>query len=327
MNFTLEKELDLQDELFDASYHPTNSNLIAVTTISGNVHILESFAPKLILKRHHKGTPIRRVRFDTNGRMITIARTVKVYDLETNTSTYKLIRDDDLKTSFYSLKSLANNFIAAGDDDGHLMVWDTRTSNNKPLFKASDCDQYISDIDAQYEGRRLIVCTSGEGTLTAYDMRNRKMIEPQSELFEAGFQCLRLDNLHKKVIVGGEDCALYIFNQDEWAHTSDKFALARNCNIECLDMNSESLIFAGCSDGRVRVARLWPHIIISSYRARAPIDSVQAHSELQQLIACGENYLNVINYEEVEEDSEEEEKEKKKKTNETSSKSDFWQDI
>jgi len=202
-----------------------------------------------------------------------------------------------------------SNVISAGDDDGAVFVWDTRTSD-APVFSSFDCEQYISDIDGKFEARRLMVCTSGEGTLTAYDLRAKRMIEPQSELFEAGFQCVKLVDSNKKVVIGGEDGAVYVFNQNEWSHTSGKYAISsdlRNrgkCSIDSIDKLPDTDIFlAGCSDGKMRSLTLWPHNIIGeiSLCKKSPIESLHVSpvEGQNQIVVSGENYINIVEFEDA----------------------------
>lgn len=250
--------------------------------------------------------------------MVTIAKTAKIHDLTTNQTTHTLKRDDSKATTFYSVRPFGNNIIGAGDDDGGIFVWDSRTPA-MPIFSSNDCEQYISDIDGKFESRKLIVCTSGEGTLTAYDMRANKMIEPQSELFEAGFQCLTLTDVNKKVVIGGEDGAIYVFNQNEWAHTSGKFAISSDaqnrgkCSIDCLEMMKDNSTFlVGCSDGKMRSLTLWPHEILSenTFCKRSPIESIHINprTERPNLILSGDNYIDIVNY--IEQDEQEDDVEK-----------------
>lgn len=247
--------------------------------------------------------------------MVTIAKTVKVHDLNSNQTINTLKRHDDKPPTLYSLMPLSTNIICAGDDDGSIFVWDTRTSDSKPTFTSSDCGQYISDIDGRYDSRRLIVCTSGEGTLTAYDLRTNKKIEPQSELFEAGFQCVKMVELNKKVVIGGEDGAIYVFNQNEWAHTSGKFAISddtRNrgkCSIDGIEMIPDSSVFvAACSDGRIRSLTLWPHRLFDETVVckRSSLESIHINPNEGKLemVVSGENYINIVNYEEKSSDEE-----------------------
>lgn len=276
---------------------------------------IENGLVKSKIRRHHKGSPIRKVRFNNEGHMVTIAKTVKVYDLASNETTCTLKRDDGKKVQFYSVKPFGHNIISSGDDDGGIFVWDKRTPN-EPIFSAYDCEQYISDIDGKFETRRQMLCTSGEGTLTAYDLRAKKMIEPQSELFEAGFQCMKLDNDNKKVVIGGEDGALYVFNQNEWAHTSGKFAISSDvqnrgrCSIDCIDtIPGSSIYLVGCSDGKMRSIRLWPHQVISekAFCGKSSLESIHVNqkSDRTQIVISGENLLNIVEYRERSDDESE----------------------
>lgn len=264
------------------------------------------------------------MRFTSDGQMVTIAKTVKIHDLISNQTTHTLKRDDGKPTTFYSVTPFGNNIICAGDDDGGVFVWDTRTPE-EPMFSSYDCEQYISDIDGKFEHRKLLVCTSGEGTLTAYDLRAKKMIEPQSELFEAGFQCVKLVDSNKKVVIGGEDGAIYVFNQNEWAHTSGKFAITSDtqnrgkCSIDSMDMLEDSSIFLfGCSDGRLRAVTLWPHRIMSEtiLCKRSSLESVHVNpkEDLSQIVVAGENHINIVSYEEKSDDESAEEDQDKTKS-------------
>lgn len=248
--------------------------------------------------------------------MVTIAKTVKVHDLESNQTSNILKRDDGKQSSLYSVMPFGHNIVSAGDDDGSIFVWDTRAPE-EPIFSSYDCSQYISDIDGKFETRKLLVCTSGEGTLTAYDLRAKKMIEPQSELFETGFQCLKLLDANKKVVVGGEDGAIYVFNHNEWAHTSGKFAIsddARNrgkCCIDCLDVIPDSSVFlAGCSDGRIRSFTLWPHNSMGDKIVckRKSVESIHVSPRegVKKVVVSGENYIDLMEYKENESSDEQE---------------------
>lgn len=238
---------------------------------------------------------------------------MKIHDLTSDSTIHTLRRGEGATSSLYSVNPFSNNIISAGDDDGAVFVWDTRTPG-EPIFSSQDCDQYISDIDGKYENRRLMLVTSGEGTLTAYDLRAKKMIEPQSELFEAGFQCMKLVEATKKVAIGAEDGAIYVFNHNEWAHTSGKFSIdndAHNrgkCSIDCMEyIESSSTFLVGCSDGKLRALTLWPHqTIAETYLCRrSPLESIQLNpnGDLSQIVVCGENYINIVNIEEKDDES------------------------
>lgn len=244
--------------------------------------------------------------------MVTAAKTVKIYDLVTEKTTHMLKRDDGKPVPFYSMTAFKEHVISAGDDDGALFVWDTRTPNEL-VFSTYDCQHYISDIAGDYDVKKLIVATSGEGTLTAYDMRVKKMIEPKSEFFGAGFQCLKMLDLNKKLAIGAEDGAIYVFNQNEWAHTSGKFAVTDDlqnrgkCSIDCIDlMPDKSTLVVGGSDGKMRTVSLWPHEVLTekSYCRRMPLESIHVHPKdgQSEILVSGGNYINIVKFEEPEDD-------------------------
>lgn len=259
------------------------------------------------------------MRFTNDGQLVTIAKTVKLYDLVSNQISHTLKRNDELRTTFYSVKPFGSNIISAGDDDGGILVWDTRTPS-EPIFTSNDCEQYISDIDGKFETRRLMLCTSGEGTLTAYDLRAMKMIEPQSELFEAGFQCMKVVDSNKKVVIGGEDGALYVFNHNEWAHTSGKFSISSDlqnrgkCSIDCMDtIFDDSMFLVGCSDGKMRSLTLWPHRVIEEtvFCKRSSLESIHVNPNEGQteMVISGDNYINLVEYQEKSDDDAEDDNE------------------
>ena len=118
--------------------------------------------------------------------MLSAAKTIKVTDLNTQKVTRKIDND---KKKIYSLLVADDYLVCAGDDEGNFKVWDYRV--DRPIhLSLRECDGYISDLDID-SSQRLVVASSGEGTLTAFNLRARRMEEPQSELFDAGFQCVR----------------------------------------------------------------------------------------------------------------------------------------
>lgn len=327
MDYKIDQDINLDDQIFDVRFHP-KGDVFAAATIAGDIHLIESGKVVRTIRRHHKGSSIRKVRFFQDGRMCTIAKTVKVHDLNTNQTTHTL-KPAELKTQFYSMDILNNDMVCAGDDDGRFLVWDLRTPG-EPVFTAKECDQYISDIDDRYEAKKLVACTSGEGTLTAWDLRQLKMIEPQSELFEAGFQCLRFTH-NKKIVIGGEDGAIYVFNQGEWAHTSGKFAISddtRNrgkCSIDALEIlpTNDSMFLVACSDGKLRSLTLWPHTILSEKTLcnKSALESLHFNNN-SQLVVCGDNHIQVVNCEESEEVEEDDSSEASKSSSDMSNEED-----
>jgi WD40 repeat protein len=53
-----------------------------------------------------------------------------------------------------------------------LSVWDIRKNN--PICSLKEMDDYVSCM-ATTEAQKYLVCTSGDGTITSLDLRNRRL--------------------------------------------------------------------------------------------------------------------------------------------------------
>ena len=76
--------------------------------------------------------------------------------------------------------------IATADDDGWVKIWDYR--QKKATMEVKECQDYISDL-AVGNDKRVLLATSGEGTLTAFHTKKKKMIL-QSELIDSEMLCV-----------------------------------------------------------------------------------------------------------------------------------------
>ena len=62
-----------------------------------------------------------------------------------------------------------------------VKVWDMR--QNKAVMDVKEHEEFISDMDVE-KNKRYLVATSGDGTLSAFDIRKHKL-KLQSELFDS----------------------------------------------------------------------------------------------------------------------------------------------
>ena len=141
--------------------------------------------------------------------MFSISKSIKITDVQTQ----KMIRKiSNGKKKIYSLLVADDYLVCIGDDDGDFKCWDYRME--RPIHMSlNECDNYISDLDID-SNKQLVFATSGEGTLSAFNIRARRLEPPQSELFDAGFQTVRYLEEKNKVIVGCEDGVINIFNNN-----------------------------------------------------------------------------------------------------------------
>lgn len=241
----------------------------------------------LNLDKHHGGRGVRKLDFLTPEKLVTVAKTVKIYDLNTAQFIRKLENKEN--TKIYSLKAIDQNVFFTGDDVGTLKMFDLRTSD-KPLMDVKEHEDYLSDMDIDYSNK-ILLTTSGDGHLSAFNIKTKKLIL-QSEPFDSGFQSVRYLGHRNKVIVGAEDGALNIFNVGEWGNISDRFPLDTskrsygNCSVDGLQIVNERLVIASSSDGKIRLVQMFPNKILHTVRDhKNSIESLDFNSKLNLVIS------------------------------------------
>lgn len=233
--------------------------------------------------------------------MLTAAKTIKITDLNTEQVVRKIEND---KTKIYSLLVADDYLLVYGDDRGRFRVYDYRIENGGgAYFESHDCDQFISDLDID-DDRRTVVATSGEGTLTAYNIRAKRMQFPQSELFDTGFTSVRLLQTKSKAVVATEDGVLNIFNKGEWGNISDRFPIQQNNtgfssieNLEVLDDENNIIIF-GTSQGSLTAASLFPHANLGDLETggSAGIEALDVNQITKRIVCVAENEVRYFSY-------------------------------
>ena len=273
------------------------------------------------LRRHHKGSSVRRVCFGEDGVLFSAAKTLKLYDLDAGKTVRKISLDASSEARVYSMCVVDRYLVALGDDEGTFWLCDYRCSR-APTAKLKEFDDYISDLDVQSD-KRLVLASSGEGTIAAFNVRAKRLEPPQSEVFEAGFNCIRCLESRSKVLAAGDDGVVSIFNQGSLGNISDRFPVHRSLSIERMQLLGDSRVALGCNDGTTRVMRVLPNKIEETvFTHETPIESVSVQCCTKTLASLDSSVLKVAHFEEREqqddchssEDSDEEkEKEKPEK--------------
>lgn len=63
--------------------------------------------------------------------------------------------------------------LPAGDDDGHVRLWDTRTRARTGTFRMHE--DFVADLHV-HSGRHALLTVSGDGTLTHLDLRTQTVV-------------------------------------------------------------------------------------------------------------------------------------------------------
>ncbi|XP_054716334.1 WD repeat-containing protein 55-like [Uloborus diversus] len=250
------KDIELRSQVVGLECHP-KKNQIAIGTIDGPVYIYtygkETGNIEAIAFEHHKKS-CRAVKFSSCGQYLFTGSqdtTVEVIDLETSSIYRKFLRPNG--SSIYSLLPIDSYLLATGEDEGQVVIWDFRMQSPIALF--GDINEYISSLSMSNE-KRILLATSGEGTLTAYNVRSKKMAM-QSEMFDSEFLSSTVIKNESKVVVGSGDGSLNIFNWGEYGNISDRFP-GHPGSVDCMVKIAEDVVCTGCEDGKIRAVQLFP---------------------------------------------------------------------
>ncbi|XP_015782853.1 WD repeat-containing protein 55 homolog [Tetranychus urticae] len=306
------KQIPLADVIFDSKFHPTKSNILVCATVSGDLFILDTdnnTNPIAVeLNDHHSGSPIRKIAFTDDHNIITAAKTLKVTDFNTG-KVIRKIKPDEPRSKIFSLLVIDHWLVCAGDDEGRFRAWDYRVDRGT-FMDLKQCEDHISDLDIDSQ-RKIVVASSGEGTLTAFNIRSRRMEEPQSELFDAGFQCVRYYEHRGKVLVGAEDSAINIFNIGQWGNISDRFPIKTRLpsrkmagnTIDSMELIADDkYVVLGCSDGYLRLLTVLPNkVIATAGDHQTGIESLTVNKNTNVIASTDHSTIHLHQFEEQKE--------------------------
>ncbi|KAJ1568971.1 WD domain repeat-containing protein 55 [Cladochytrium tenue] len=186
------------------------------------------------------------------------------------------------------VKGLSATMVVTGDEDGGVRVWDVRRRTLVQHWQP--CTDYISDF--AYDpatNDRLLLATSGDGSLAALDLR-KKMPVKVSDDQEDDLSCVALVKNGKKAVVGSQSGTLSLFSAGNWGDMTDRLPAKQIfgeggrrsrssgaavgssawASVDSLLHLDNDHVVAGCGDGSVRVLRILPNALEGVCTARAP---------------------------------------------------------
>ncbi|CAG0891288.1 unnamed protein product [Cyprideis torosa] len=318
--------IKFQDATVDVQFHPTD-NYIVLGSINGEV-LLYSYTRQerkqvKIFKHHRKFC--RRVAFSSDGfDLFSIASDRRLVQLDLRAE--KVIKEfsDIHEDSPYSLLIFQDdNLAATGDDDGqvkgrcsrsydvqylvarfvelffftfsYLSVWDLRQSRSVMSFK--QMEGTVHDMTAAND---VLLCASGEGTLTAFSIRAKKM-EMQSEVYEGELTGIALMRQGTKVVVGGAEGKLFAFNWGSFGYHASEFTSKHVTPINSIRAVNDHILLTGTDDGVVRAVHLFPDRplgIVGQHEELFGVERLTVSKDLDLAASCG--YENAVRFWDIE---------------------------
>nr|CAH7729861.1 unnamed protein product [Callosobruchus chinensis] len=247
-----------EDFITDLCFHPEHE-LLAVASIVGDVLLYKYTNSENTLEEtlelHTKAC--RDIEFSHNGDLLFSTSKDKSIMI-TDMSSKKLLRfyDGSHDSPIYCITVIDENIFATGDDDGTIKLWDLREKGDTQIWKTRKNEDYISDISTN-ESKQYLVCSSGDGSLTTIDLKNRSVFM-QSEEYDEDLTCLGLFRSETKLVAGSSKGKLYLYNWGEFGLHSDAFPGPKTA-INALVPVTENIVITACEDGNLRATHLFPH--------------------------------------------------------------------
>jgi WD40 repeat protein len=251
-------DLEFSTQVFGLNFSPTD-DVVASGNIDGHVSLYH-YATKgnkhlLTLRAHEKS--VRALDFSTDGKQLfTVSRDKSIAQIDLNSGKVKWRQSKAHTCPINALLVDADSSLMfTGDDEGHVIVWDTRTSRLSHSFKENS--DYVADMMRLGSNSNLLLCASGDGTLAVLDIR-KNVLEAASDNLEDELLSIAVMKNGTKVVCGSQGGVLDIFSVGDWGDISDRFP-GHPESIESIIPISEDVLLTGSSDGLIRAVNIHPN--------------------------------------------------------------------
>jgi len=184
------------------------------------------------------------------------------------------------------LSTIKHHLLVSGDDAGVIKLWDIR--QQKSTLEWRDNVDFISDFD-YHEDKHAIVATSGDGTLSVYDVRKARKPIGLSENQDDELLSVQICKGGKKVVVGSQSGVLSIFTWGQFLDSTDRMPGHPNSVDSLCKVDDETLLTAS-SDGIIRKISILPNnflSVVGAHEEGLPAEKVVLDSTGTFAASCG----------------------------------------
>lgn len=245
----------------DLSFHP-EKDILAVGTVMGDIMIYKYSNDENTLLQTHEvhSKAIRDIEFSTDGRdLFSGSRDKSIMMTDFETGKLKRFWDNAHEEPIYTMTVLDENLLASGDEEGTVRLWDLRVKGSEPVFSLKEVEDYITSIVSNVQ-KKLLVCTSGDGYMTTFNITAKKMLV-QSEPYEEELTCAGIYRNESKLVVGSSKGNFYTFNWGEFGYHNDAFSGPLSPISFMIPITERIAITAG-EEGVIRAMHLVPGRIL-----------------------------------------------------------------
>ncbi|KAI5121586.1 hypothetical protein M0805_009457 [Coniferiporia weirii] len=276
-------EIQTGAQIFDIAFHPTESTVF-VGLLTGGIKAFRydeqgGQSEEVFSVRPSKRSCRGLATSEDGSSLFAVGKGKAMYTLDTATGAVTGMRLGIHQAPINRIKRLTSHLLSTGDDDGVVKLWDPRRPGPESVQTYTHHFDFISDF-MWIEGKRQLVVTSGDGTLSVIDVRASKP-KPNSNSKSAPTTTTPTPFAHsedqedellslvpirggEKTVVGTQSGVLAIFNRSSgWGDCVDRVpghphSIDALCTLPSSLPSSDSTILTGSSDGLLRAVQLFP---------------------------------------------------------------------
>ncbi|KJA17792.1 hypothetical protein HYPSUDRAFT_145958 [Hypholoma sublateritium FD-334 SS-4] len=259
-------EIPVGAQIFDVVFHPTFAT-VYTGLLTGHVKAFnydEQGSHELAFSVRPQKSSCRGLSLDGDGsHLYAVGKGKALHTIDTTTEAIDT-RPAAHESTINRVKHLMPWLLSTGDDDGTVKLWDPRQRDSVRTY--TQHFDYISDF-LWLDGKRQLVSTSGDGTLSVVDVRSKKP-EPVAYSEDQEDELLSIVSIKggSKFVVGTQLGILSIFNRTSgWGDCVDRvpghpLSVDALCNLpaDLSNVDTASTILTGSSDGYVRAVQILP---------------------------------------------------------------------
>jgi len=204
------------------------------------------------------------------------------------------------------IKEYDGKILVTGDDDGFVRGWDPR-AGMKRTFSLEEHGDFVSDICC-VEAQKTVLVTSGDGTLTTYDVRKGKALLMSDTLDDDLLSVVSIKD-NTRVVCGSASGALEIFEWGMFGRPEERY-LGHPESVDTICAVDEATICTGSSDGLIRIVSIQPnHLAGALGEHDGAIECVRVSAHTDRVYSCGhDNLIRTWSLGDDEDDEDEKEK-------------------
>lgn len=282
------EDIEIDTHCFELEFNPQRPDLLACGLVDGSVRFyrcqtVEDLEHELMSSCQIHTKACRSISFSPDGSTLYTGssdRSIGLYDVEQQ----RLIRKHASmqENSINRIALYGENLIIAGDDEGFVHCYDTRTTKKQSptLFqKFEESGDYISDILSAPDKHRLLTA-SGDGYLNVFDMRGKGKPWASSEPLEDDLLTLARVRGGTRVVGGTRSGDMLVWSWENWGIHDVRFQ-GHPQSIDAMIEIDDKTVLTASSDGLLRLVQIQPNRLIGVIGGHEdPVESIALNSEL-----------------------------------------------